>query len=185
MPTDQLSDSELRTLVISILDREPDATFTRVEAHLRSLQGRPLEGAERDQLHDAYETELAHPTGAHRIGAVEAADLVRRRPFALRPTEIAGLVAGLLPLVVHLQTTTPSVTRGAGQVVAGGVYDPVAIAGGFLAILLGLIAARQAMHSGQRRALHFALVGFILLLGVYQSLLGLGLLHKLGLFSAA
>lgn len=185
MATDQLTDSELRTLVVTTLDREPDATFDRVHAHLRSLKGRTLESVETEHLKDAYETELANPTGAHRIGAIEASQIEAHQPFAPRWTEMAGLVVGLIPLVFHLQTTTPAtVTKATGAVVAGGVYDLVAMVGGFIAVILGLSAARQAGRYVSQRPIHFGAAAVVLLLGLYQSLLGLGLLHKIGLFSA-
>jgi hypothetical protein len=53
-----------------------------------------------------------------------------------------------------------------------------------VAVILGVCAARQAAGDVSRRLIHFAVAGAILLLGVYQSLLGLGILHKIGLFSA-
>lgn len=185
MLTDQLNDSELRTLVVTTLDKEPDASFERVHLHLRSREGRTLDSAETERLRGAYQTELANPTGAHRIGAIEAAEITANQPFRLRRTEMAGVAFGLIPLVFHLQTTTPAtVTKGTGAVVAGGVYDLAAMAGGFIAVILGVCAARQAANDVSRRLIHFAVAGAILLLGVYQSLLGLGILHQIGLFSA-
>jgi hypothetical protein len=185
MQRDQLADSEVRGLVIGVLDREPDATFPRVLAHLRAREGRSLDDAETEHLREAYDAELANPTGAHRIGASEAAQIAAHQPFALRKTEIAGLVVGLIPLIIHLPTTTPStVARGTGQTVAGSSYDFVAMLGGFVAIALGLIAFRLALHDLSQRTAHFALAAVIVLLGVYQSLFGLGILHQLGLFRA-
>jgi hypothetical protein len=182
---DALSPEELRELVIGTLNSDPDATFEEVHAHLRSREGRTLHSSETDQLRAAYDAELAHPTGAHRIGAVEAADIAAHRPFALRRTEMVGLAAGLLPFIIHLQTTSPSTTaKVTGVVTRGGVYDLAAIVGGFIAVVLGISAARQAAKSSARRAIHFALAALVLLLGIYQSLLGLGLLHKMGLFGA-
>jgi hypothetical protein len=180
-----LTDDELRTLVIAALDSEPDASFDRVWAHLRVREGRTLDTVETDRLRAVYENELAHPTGAHRIGAIEAAEIASQQPFAVRRTEIVGLAAGLVPLVIHLPSTTPAtVSRTTGAVVAGGVYDLAAMAGGFVAVILGVVAARQALHDVSRRPIHLALAGVILLLGVYQSLLGLGLLHQLGLYGS-
>jgi hypothetical protein len=186
MATDELTEADLRTLVISTLDREPDATFDRVHAYLRTREGRALESSETDRLHDAYDAEVAHPTGTHRVGAEEAAAIAMNQPFRPRGTEIAGLVAGLIPFIFHLPTTSPGTTsRTTGATVAGGSYDPVAMVGGFVAIILGLIAARQASRRGSRWIVHLAIAGVIVLLGVYQSLLGLGVLHQLGLFRAA
>jgi hypothetical protein len=184
LPNVTYTDSDLRSLVVTTLDREPDATFQRVHAHLRALAGRTLENAETEGLQAAYEAELANPTGAHRIGAAEAAILEAHQPFTLRWTEKAGPIFGLLPFVFHLQTVTPSTTTKAGAVVAGGVYDFVAMMGGFIAVILGLAAFRQAMNSRTQRPLHFALAVVIVLLGLYQSLLGVGLLHRIGLFTA-
>jgi hypothetical protein len=186
MQTDQLTDNQLRSLVVSALNRDPDASFQRMQAHLRSRQGRTLDSVEIDELRTAYETELANPTGPHRIGASEAIAIEANRPFVLRRTEMAGLAFGLIPLVVHLQTTTPgTVNKATGVAVAGGVYDLAAMLGGFLAVILGFAAARQVGLHSSRRPQHLALVGLILLLGVYQSLLGLGILHQIGLFRAA
>jgi hypothetical protein len=185
LPQITYTDSELRRLVVTTLDQEPDATFQRVHAHLRAMLGRPLEDSETEGLQQAYQAELAEPTGAHRIGAAEAASLEAHQPFALRWTEKVGVVVGLLPLVFHLQTVTPSTTTKAGAVVAGGVYDFVAMMGGFIAVILSIVAVRQAMMNRSQRPLHFALAAVILLLGIYQSLLGLGLLHRIGLFTAS
>jgi hypothetical protein len=185
LPHVTYTDSELRGLVVTTLDHEPDATFQRVHAHLRAKLGRALENSETEGLREAYEAELAHPTGAHRIGAVEAASLAAHEPFALRWTEIAGPIFGLLPLVFHLQTVTPSSTTKTGAIVAGGVYDFVAMMGGFIAVILGLAAFRQAMTHRSQRPLHFAFAAVIVLLGIYQSLLGLGVLHRIGLFTAS
>jgi hypothetical protein len=185
MASDQLTDINLRALVITTLDNEPDASFARVRAHLHSREGRTLDSTETDRLRAAYDTELANPTGAHRVGAAEAAEIVTNQPFALRKTEMVGLAFGLIPLVFHLQATTPgTAARGASAAVAGGVYDLAAITGGFLAVILGACAARQAFRYANRRPIHIALVALILLLGCYQSLLGLGILHQMGLFSA-
>jgi hypothetical protein len=186
MQAPSMADNELRTLVIHTLDHDPDASFEQVLAHLRSQQGRPLDVAETDRLREAYDAEIANPTGAHRIGAQEAAQIAAHQPFAIRRTEIAGLAFGLIPLVFHLQTTTPAVTaRGTGAVTPGGVYDLVAMLGGFIAVILGLIAVRQAVNHVSQRVLHLALAFAITGLGVYQSLLGLGILHQLGIFRAA
>ncbi len=181
----ELTDDALRDLVVGTLDREPDADFERVHAHLRAMEGRALAASETERLRGVYQAELAHPTGAHRIGAVEAAKIEADRPFALRRTEIVGLAAGIIPLFFHLQTTTPqTVARVTGEVTKGGTYDLVAMVGGFIAIALGISAARQAGHSSTQRVKHFALSAIILLLGLYQALLGLGLLHKIGLYGA-
>jgi hypothetical protein len=40
------------------------------------------------------------------------------------------------------------------------------------------------MTGVSRRAMHFGLAAAVVLLGVYQSLLGLGILHRIGVFSA-
>src|SRR5690242_18854031 len=98
MQSDLLTDGELRSLVISTLDQDPDATFNAVLARLQSRRGRTLAGMETEGLRAAYEEELRNPTGAHRVGAVEAANLARHQPFAPSRIEIAGLAAGLLPL---------------------------------------------------------------------------------------
>jgi hypothetical protein len=182
---DELTDDDLRSVAITALNGEPDATFDRVHAHLRSREGRALTSSETERLREAYQTELANPTGAHRIGAVEAAQIEADRPFALRRTEMGGLAAGIIPLFFHLQTTTPSTTaRVTGEVVRGGVYDLAAMVGGFIALALGISAARQATKSTTQRSKHLALAAVVLLLGLYQTLLGLGLLHKIGLFNA-
>jgi hypothetical protein len=183
-PTDGLNGSEFRALVIDTLDREPDAAFERVHARLRSQRGRALDDAEIEGLRDAYQAELAQPTGAHRVGAVEQAQIEAKGPFALRRTEMGGAVAGVIPFFVHLQTITPAAVTRTGEVVPAGVYDFVAMLGGFIALLLGASAVRQGIQSVVRRPLHLALGGLVVLLGAYQSLLGLGLLHKIGLFQA-
>jgi len=186
LPDRPFTDRELRDFVVERLDQEPDATFQRMHAHLRSLQGRTLEQTETEELRTAYETELANPTGAHRIGAVEARQIAAHQPFALRWIEKVGAVIGLIPLVFHLQTVTPGVVnKTTGVMQGGGVYDLVAMLGGFLAVILGALAMRQGwMHISQRQ-LHLALGAVIVLLGVYQSLLGLGILHKLGMFATS
>lgn len=185
MSNDRLSDAALRTLVVTTLDKEPDASFERVHAHLRSIEGRTLDSSETEQLRDAYQAELANPTGVHRIGAIEAAKITADLPFRPHLTEMIGLAFGLIPLVFHLPTTTPAtVTKGTGAVVAGGVYDLAAIGGGFLAVILGVYAARRAANDLSRRLIHVAVAGLILLLGAYQSLFGLGILHRIGVFGA-
>jgi hypothetical protein len=181
--TDDFEDEDLRSLVVETLNREPDANFEQVHAHLRSRAGRSISAVETERLKAAYQNELDHPTGAHRIGAAEASQIEANLPFRLRRTEIAGVLIGVVPFFLHLQTTTPdTVTRGTGEVVKGGVYDAVAMLGGFIALIIGFAAARQAASSPTQRAKHFALAGMIVLLALYQSALGLGLLHKVGLF---
>ena len=92
MASDQLTDSNLRALVVSTLDSEPDATFTRVRAHLHSREGRTLESAETDRLREAYDAELANPTGAHRVGAVEAAEIVTNQTSSAVTVPLNALV---------------------------------------------------------------------------------------------
>jgi hypothetical protein len=139
-----------------------------------------------ERLRAVYETELAHPTGAHRVGAAEAAAIEANQPFVFRRTELLGGAAGVIPLFFHLQTVTPgTVDRATGALVGGGVYDLAAMVGGFLALMLAIVAARQATASPIQRGKHLAVAGLIGLLGLYQSLLGLGLLHQLGVFRAS
>jgi hypothetical protein len=112
MAVDQLPDLQLRALVVDVLDHNPDATFAQVLAHLRTRQGRVLEEAESDRLHEVYEAELAHPTGAHRIGAKEAAHVASGRagpPHRRTPHRRQGGGARRLPPAV------PSASYGAGR----------------------------------------------------------------------
>ena len=187
MVNDVWTDSKLRALVVATLDRDPDATFEQVHAHLRSAEGRALDNSETERLRGAYEMEIANPTGTHRIGVAEAAQIAADQPFALRRSEIIGFVIGLIPFVpfFQLQTTTPdTVQKGTGAVIRGGVYDLVAMLAGFVVVVIGIAAARQAADNISRRLMHFAVAGLVLLLGLYQSLLGLGILHQIGVFKA-
>ena len=184
---DSQSADQMKALVIGTLDREPDATFDRVHAHLRSFEGRPLSTAETEQLRQLYQAELANPTGAHRVGAVEANQLEAHLPFRIRPYEIGAFFAALLPFGFPLGTTTPpTVVKATGVVTApGGFYDLSAAVGGLLALMFCFYAVRQAVESSTRRAIHFTLIGLLVLAGLYQTLFGLGVLHRYGLISGS
>lgn len=184
---DSQSVDQMKALVIGTLDREPDATFDRVHAHLRSFEGRPLSTAETEQLRQLYQAELANPTGTHRVGAVEAHQIEAHLPFRLRPYEIGAFIAGVIPFFYHLETTTPPTVSKVTKLetAPGGFYDLAAAVGGLLALMFCFYAFRQALESSTRRAIHFTLVGLLVLVGAYQTLFGLGVLHRYGLIGGS
>jgi len=177
MESQHLTDDDLRTLIGSTLATEPEATVDRVAARMRVRLGHPLTDEELQRLRAIYSDGYA--AGVARIGAEREAQARREASFSRsRPTalEITGLIAAMVPLFVHVQSTTVS----KGNVAS--YLDLIAILGGIVALIAGFTAYGRMPH-GAQRMFHIGLVGVVLLLGLYQSLLGLGLLHKAGIYT--
>ena len=180
MISDRLADDDLRALVIDTLNTDPGAGLDRIMNRLRSRTGRPLENAEAQRLEEIYRGE-GFAAGASSINAKETARLISLASLShARPNanEITGLVAGVLPLFVHIQSVNVSKT---GGLAASSYFDVVALVGGVVAIIAG-VSAVILIKSGPQRPFHIGVIGIVLLLGVYQALLGSGLLHRLGIY---
>jgi hypothetical protein len=178
MVSEATADDKLRAVIRDTLASEPGSTLTQVQTRLHARLGRPLEPEEIKRLHDIYADE-GYAAGAASIvsdreeRATTLASLSHTRPNL---KELVGLAAGILPFFLKFQSGA-----GARPGAATSYFDLIAIIGGIVALFSGLGAAFLLERGPQRRA-HLGLVVVILVLGVYQLLVGLGLLHKLGLF---
>lgn len=180
MVSEAIADDDIRGVIRDTLGNEPGATLTQVQTRLRARLGRALEPEEAQRLSDVYADE-GYAAGAATVmsdrqaRAATLASLSHARPNA---KELIGLVAGLVPFILHFQSGTVSRS---GATVTSSYFDLVAILGGIVA-LFSVIGAIMLLERGPQRPAHLGLLGVILVLGVYQLLAGLGLLHKLGIF---
>jgi len=172
------ADDELRTVIRDTLGGDSGATLTQVQTRLRARLGRSLEPEEVQRLHDIYADE-GYAAGAATVvsdreeRATTSASLSHARPNA---KELTGLVAGILPFFLHFQSGTP-----ARPGVAPSYFDLIAILGSIIAFF-SAFGAVILLEKGPQRPVHLGLVAVIVILGIYQLLVGLGLLHRLGLF---
>ena len=94
-----------------------------------------------------------------------------------RPLAIAGLIAGGVPFVISYSET--SSTSENGRITSFHYRDKVAIAGGGLAVLLGLVALLLALRN-RGGAARIGLAAGALALGGFQLVRGFGLLVNTG-----
>jgi hypothetical protein len=180
--SDQTADGELRDLVIHTLQHDPRASFEQIFTRLRARTGRTILAAESLRLRMIYEVE-GYAAGASRSRSGEAARVASLATFVhYRPNakELTGLAAGLIPFLIHYPSITlPRSTASVGATAS--YFDFVALAGGVAALAAAYGAGSLATRAAQR-LVHVAVTVAIALLGLYQVLLGLGLLHRIGLY---
>ena len=83
------------------------------------------------------------------------------------PLAIAALAAGVIPFGVSLSSSSTTTVN--GQVTSSSYFDPVAVACGVLALVLGAVAIKSSSNTKARAAAAVAL-----LLGAVQLLRGFG-----------
>ena len=180
MVSEATADDEFRGVIRDALASEPGATLTQVQTRLRARLGRPLEPEEVRRLQGIY-TDEGYAAGAATVvsdreeRAATLASLSHARPNL---KELTGLAAGVVPFFLHFQSGTVPRT---GGLAPSSYFDLIAILGGIVALFSG-IGAATLLERGPQRPAHLGLVAVILVLGAYQLLVGLGLLHKIGLF---
>jgi hypothetical protein len=172
---DSVTDSDLHALVVDTMANHPEESLEQVLTRLRVRMGRTIEDAEVDRLREFYQQEGASAlsSGIADRAAARATSEASLSHFRPNANEIVALVAGVLPFFVHLGAM--STTRGG----AASYFDLFATAAGLIAIGASIGAILLVQRSPQRN-LHFAFIGVLMVLGVYQTLLGLGLLHRFG-----
>ncbi len=183
MIAEPIPDGDLRSAITDALSAEPGATLTQVQNKLRVRIGRPLEPEEVQRLHDIYSEEgFAASAGSivanREAKALSLASLSHARPHA---KELIGLVAAILPFFVHFQSAGPTRPNAPPPT---SFFDLVALVGGLVALFCG-IGAVLVLEKGPQRPFHLGIGVVLLVLGAYQLMLGLGLLHKLGLIPYA
>jgi len=179
---DPITDDAIRAAIADSLKSDRGATFAQVQSRLRVHVGRAIEPAEVVRLEAIYRDE-GYAASAAALVSEEVSRVNTQASLShARPTvrEILGLICGIAPFFIHLQTDV--IPKGAK--VATSYFDLVGIAGGLVAICLG-IGVAASIPEGQQRTIHLGLGGVILLLGVFQLLLGTGLLHQVGIFKFA
>jgi len=171
-----VTDGDLQALVVDTMAKHPEENLEQVLTRLRVRMGRTVEDAEVDRLREIYQSEGASAlsSGIADRAAARATSEASLSHFRPNANEITALVAVLLPFFVHLGSIT--VTKGGGS----SYFDLFATAAGAVAIGSSISAAILVQRSPQR-ILHFAIIGVLLVLGVYQLLMGLGLLHRFGM----
>lgn len=88
--------------------------------------------------------------------------------------EIGGLIAGIIPFFLSVGGSSTRTVN--GQVVSSSSFNLVAIAGGLIALVLGLGGLRLLSdHANGERNLHIAFAILVALLGGFQILRGIGL----------
>jgi hypothetical protein len=170
-----VTDSDLQALVVDTMANHPEESLEQVLIRLRVRMGRTIDDAEIERLRETYQREGAGILSAG-IAATEAArvsDEASLSHFRPNANEITALVAAVLPFFVHVGSTTVKQN-------VSSYFDLFATAAGLIAIGSG-IGAFMLVRQATQRPLHFALIGVVVVLGVYQVLLGLGLLHRIGL----
>jgi len=172
---DSITDSDLQSLVVDTMANHPEESLEQVLTRLRVRVGRPIEEAEVNRLREIYQQEGASAlsSGIADRAAARATSDASLSHFRPNANEIVALVAAVLPFFVKLGST--STTRGG----AASYFDLFATAGGIIAIG-SCISAILLVRGSPQRVVHYVLIGVIMALGVYQLLLGLGLLHRVG-----
>jgi hypothetical protein len=176
---DHIPEDVLRAAIVDSLRAKPGATLTEVQSRLHARIGRPLETEELERLQQMYRDE-GYAAGA---SASVSADATKASTQAnlqhARPTvkEIVGVIAAVLPLFFHFQSGTGARIGG----VATTYFDLVALVGGIVALIAG-VGTAVTLEKGPQRVFHLSLVVIMLGLGLYQVLLGVGLLHRFGIF---
>jgi hypothetical protein len=175
MKTEPATEEQMRSFVAGALAQDPEASSGHIAVRWRSLQGEVVSPEDLALLAQVYEIQapVAHEAN---VGRRATQDRIDSPPFRVTKQEIAGLVAILLPFAFPVESVN---VAGRSYFSLGGVL------GGLLAIGLALSILQFAMRTGsafQVKLGHAALGGFILLLGAYHLLHGLGVLHTLGIF---
>jgi len=177
MAVDGLNDDEMRALVVDTMNNHPDASLDVIQNRLRARTGRQLESTEIARLQQIYSGEgfaagasVAASSRAAQVATLES--LSHSRPNA---KELIGLFAGIAPMFIHLQANTPKAGATATY------FDLIALVGGIVALIAGG-SAYFLLQSGPQRRFHVGVVALILMLGIYQLALGLGLLHRVGIY---
>ena len=180
MVSEAMADDEFRGVIRDTLASEPGATLTQVQTKLRARLGRPLEPEEVRRLQGIYTDEGYAVAAATVVSDREAHAATLASLSHARPSlkELTGLVAGVVPFFVHFQSGAGSRP---GGLAPSSYFDLIAILGGIIALFSGIGAATM-LERGPQRPAHLGVVAAILVLGAYQLLVGLGLLHKMGLF---
>jgi len=165
----------MRSFVAQALVQDPEASAGRIAVRWRSLQGEVVSAENLDLLTREYERQAP---AAHEANAEQRAaqDQIDSPPFRVTKQEIAGLVAGLLPFLVTVESI---------NVAARSYFSLGGVIGGVVAIGLALTIVRFAMKSTSTVPVkigHATLAGIILLFGAYHVLHGIGVLHTLGLY---
>jgi hypothetical protein len=179
--SEQTADGELRALVIDTLQSDPRASYDQIFTRLRARTGRVILGAESARLRTIYEVE-GYAAGASQSRSGEAARVASLATFIhYRPNakELMGLAAGLIPLLIHYPSITLPRSNAVGATAS--YFDFIALAGGVAALAAAFGAGSLATRAPQR-LVHVAVTFAIALLGLYQVLLGLGLLHRIGVY---
>jgi hypothetical protein len=165
----------MRTFVASALVQNPEASSKQIAVRWRSLRGETISDEDLDLLAQEYDRQApaAHEANA---GRRAAQDRIDSPPFRVTKQEIAGLVAGLLPFLLPVESINAA---GRSYFSLGGVI------GGVVAMVLAFAIVRFAIGSASTirvKMAHAALGGIVLVLGVYHVLHGVGVLHNLGMY---
>jgi len=179
MIQDTITDEALRAVVVRTLQVNPTASFGEIQDRLRVRSGRVLDPVEIQRLQQIFHDE-GYEAGAVGLASSNAKDLATSESLShARPTvkELGGLASGIVPFFIHFQSAAPAKIGGA----AATYFDLVALSGGIIALIFGLGAASMVKRTPQQ-PFHIALTAAVVLLGAYQVLLGLGLLHRMGIF---
>jgi hypothetical protein len=175
MKAERTTEELMQSFVAQALVQDPEASAGRIAVRWRSLQGEVVSAENLDLLTQEYERQAP---AAHEANAEQRAaqDRIESPPFRVTKLEIAGLVAGVLPFLLTVESIN----------VAGRSYFSLGgLIGGVLAIGLALTIVRFATKAASAvrvKISHAALGGIILLLGAYHVLHGIGVLHNLGVY---
>lgn len=165
----------MRSFVAEALAQDPEARYDQIAVRWRSRQGEVISAEDLSLLAQVYERQAP---AAHEANAGRRAEQGRidSPPFRVTKQEIAGLVVGLVPFVLPVESINA----------AGRTYFSLSgVIGGVAAIVLAVAIVQFALRGGSAvrvRIGHAALGGIVLLLGVYHVLHGFGVLHTLGIY---
>ena len=182
LETVKTTEESIHNFVGEALAQDPEAKAGHIAARWRSRRGEVIGAEEEGLLAREYERQAP---AAHEANAGVRAAQARRDspPFGVIWQEIAGLVAGLVPFLLTVETI--NVIRRDGAVTSGSYFSLGGALGGAVAIALAVAVFRFAIRGGSVasvKAAHAGLGALILLLGVYHLLHGFGILHSLGIY---
>lgn len=121
---------------------------------------------------EVAESELFMSDKGEVCGACNLDDEISGSASLLSPVTIVAVIAGILPFFLSMSSSSSTTFN--GEVVESSYFDIVAVGGGAVALLAGILAAVSAKKAGSGDSKGLVVAVLIVCLGLYQLLRGTG-----------